>query len=191
MQEPGLHLTAKQTDEHGLTRCRAGDRISEQVYRATQWQLRRPTGKWGFVVHDLREKSIDIIRRYQSANGAYVACPNFDQYRYCWLRDGSFIAYAMDRSGAHQSARSFYKWVHGVIESPRILVTSVVSKRRHMLHKNYQNSLQLLVPIHTCVILSRGGRIGTSSMWARVCLLNSISYCVVCKVSQEDNNACG
>ena len=26
-----------------------------------------------------------------------------------------------------------------MIESPRILVTSVVSKRRHMLHKNYQN----------------------------------------------------
>jgi hypothetical protein len=44
-----------------------------------------------------------------------------------------------------------------LIESPRILVTSVVSKRRYMLRKNYQNSLQLLVPIHTCVILSMGG----------------------------------
>ena len=32
-----------------------------------------------------------------------------------------------------------------LIESPRILVTSVVSKRRHMLRKNYQNSLELPV----------------------------------------------
>ena len=44
-----------------------------------------------------------------------------------------------------------------LIESPRILVTSVVSNRRHMLHKNYQNSLQLLVPVHIYVILSMSG----------------------------------
>ena len=35
-----------------------------------------------------------------------------------------------------------------LIESPRILVSSVVSKRRHMLYKNCQNSLRLLVPVH-------------------------------------------
>ena len=44
-----------------------------------------------------------------------------------------------------------------LIESPRILVTSVVSKRRHMLRKNYQNSLQLPVPVHIYVILSMSG----------------------------------
>ena len=43
-----------------------------------------------------------------------------------------------------------------LIESPRILVTSVVSKRRHVLLKNCQNSLQLLVPIQRCVILFWG-----------------------------------
>ncbi|MEA4882308.1 MAG: glycoside hydrolase family 15 protein [Clostridia bacterium] len=68
-------------------------------------------------MQDLQKKSIDIIRRYQSPNGAYVACPNFEQYSYCWLRDGTFIAYAMDRSGAHESALAFYRWVHGVILS--------------------------------------------------------------------------
>ncbi len=76
-----------------------------------------------------------------------------------------------------------------LIESPRILVTSVVSKRRHVLHNNYQNSLQLLVHIQTCVILYRGGLIGTSSIWARVCLLDSVSHYMVREVSQEDNNA--
>jgi hypothetical protein len=39
-----------------------------------------------------------------------------------------------------------------LIESPRILVTLGVKMRRHMLRKDYQNRLQLLVPIHTCVI---------------------------------------
>jgi len=68
-------------------------------------------------------------------------------------------------SGSAPASRSWKKpWLarggtsrsrkRGLIESPRILVTSVVSKRRHMLRKNYQNRLQLLVPIHTCVILS-------------------------------------
>ena len=44
-----------------------------------------------------------------------------------------------------------------LIESPRILVTSVVSKRRHMLRKNYQDSLKLPVPAHIYVILSMSG----------------------------------
>ena len=44
-----------------------------------------------------------------------------------------------------------------LIESPRILVTSVVSKRRHILRKSYQNSLQLPVPVHIYVILSMSG----------------------------------
>ena len=76
-----------------------------------------------------------------------------------------------------------------LIEPPRMLVTSVVSKRRHMLPKNCQNSLQLRVPIQTCVILYSCGCIGTTSIWARVCLLSSVSYCMVREVSQEDNNA--
>ncbi len=42
------------------------------------------------------------------------------------------------------------------MESPRILVTSVMSMRRHILLKNCQTSLQLLVPIQTCVILFWG-----------------------------------
>ena len=38
--------------------------------------------------------------------------------------------------------------VDELIEPPRILVTSVVSKRRNMLDKNCQNSLRLPVPVH-------------------------------------------
>lgn len=65
----------------------------------------------------LRSTSTDIIRRFQSDTGAYVACPNFEAYRFCWLRDGTFIAYAMDRVGEHRSARKFYLWVGSALRS--------------------------------------------------------------------------
>ncbi|KPV52167.1 hypothetical protein SE17_17090, partial [Kouleothrix aurantiaca] len=49
--------------------------------------------------------SIALIRAHQSPNGAYVASPTFPTYHYCWFRDGTYIAYAMDLVGEHASAR--------------------------------------------------------------------------------------
>lgn len=66
---------------------------------------------------NLIEHSIQIIRESQDSGGAYIACPSFSQYQYCWLRDGSFIAYAMDAAGAYDSAGAFFQWVHGAISS--------------------------------------------------------------------------
>lgn len=60
---------------------------------------------------DLFQHSIKVILENQHPEGAYVACPNFATYHYCWLRDGSFVAYSMDRSGQHASAQAFYRWV--------------------------------------------------------------------------------
>lgn len=59
---------------------------------------------------DLVHHSINVIRENQAASGAYIASPNFMVYRYCWLRDGAFIAYAMDVVGEHDSARRFHEW---------------------------------------------------------------------------------
>jgi GH15 family glucan-1,4-alpha-glucosidase len=61
-------------------------------------------------------KSKEIIRANQYPTGAYIASPAFSHYRYSWLRDGTFIAYAMDRTGEHESARSFYQWCNGVLK---------------------------------------------------------------------------
>jgi len=61
--------------------------------------------------HDLRSRSIDVIRRGQAPSGAYVASPNFATYQYSWLRDGSFIAYGMDLAGQHDSASAYHRWV--------------------------------------------------------------------------------
>ena len=59
---------------------------------------------------------IQLIRNFQHASGAYVACPTFSQYPHSWLRDGSYIAYAMDRVGVPHSARAFHLWVARTLE---------------------------------------------------------------------------
>lgn len=60
-------------------------------------------------------KSMEVIKANQAATGAYVASPSFAPYRYAWLRDGSFTAYAMDRMGQHESAGQFFRWCDFVL----------------------------------------------------------------------------
>ncbi|WP_160145909.1 glycoside hydrolase family 15 protein [Dictyobacter aurantiacus] len=60
-------------------------------------------------------QSIAIIKAGQGANGAYVACPAYATYNYCWFRDGTFIAVAMDRWQEHESARRFYDWATSMV----------------------------------------------------------------------------
>ncbi len=64
----------------------------------------------------LYEKSIEIIKNNQSGSGAYIACPNFPVYQYCWMRDGSFIAHSMDSAGEFASAEAFFRWVGRTIQ---------------------------------------------------------------------------
>jgi GH15 family glucan-1,4-alpha-glucosidase len=65
---------------------------------------------------DLFQHSINVILENQHPEGAYVASPTFATYHFCWLRDGSFIAYSMDRVGQYASAESFYRWVGRTIK---------------------------------------------------------------------------
>lgn len=66
-------------------------------------------------MNDLVQHSISVIKANQHPGGAYVASPNFGTYAYSWLRDGSFIAHAMDRVGEFESAAAFHRWVGGVL----------------------------------------------------------------------------
>ena len=59
----------------------------------------------------LYSQSLRIIKKGQSESGAYIASPNFPTYHYCWLRDGSFIAHAMDTAGEFSSSEAFFRWV--------------------------------------------------------------------------------
>jgi GH15 family glucan-1,4-alpha-glucosidase len=67
----------------------------------------------------LAEQSVEVINAGQSPSGAYVACPTFPPYGFCWFRDGSFIADAMSRVGEIESAERFFDWCSGVILARR------------------------------------------------------------------------
>lgn len=73
-------------------------------------------------------KSIEIIKNNQGQNGAYVASPNFESYHYCWFRDGAYIAYSMNISGEHDSARKFHLWCSNVLNNYGDLAKSVVNR---------------------------------------------------------------
>ncbi len=59
--------------------------------------------------------SVDVIRAGQAPNGAFIAGPTFSQYGYAWLRDGAFIAEALDLVGQHDPAERFHAWVADVV----------------------------------------------------------------------------
>lgn len=83
----------------------------------------------------LVERSIEVILAGQTAQGAYLAAPSFPTYRYCWFRDGSFIADAMDLWGHSDSAARFHHWVLGVLRSQ---LDAVALDPTHVLHTRYQ-----------------------------------------------------
>jgi len=81
---------------------------------------------------DLYEKSIQIIKANQHSSGSYIASPDFESYKYCWLRDGTFTAYAMDIACEHESSKRFYKWVNSVIKRYSYKIEDIFKK----LYKN-------------------------------------------------------
>src|SRR5712692_1116995 len=82
------------------------------------------------LMSSLFQRSVEIIQRNQSPSGAYVASPNFPTYRYCWFRDGSFIAYAMDLTGQRESAARFHAWAAAAVNARADLVRRAVDKAR-------------------------------------------------------------
>lgn len=81
-------------------------------------------------MNDLYQRSIEIILENQSAGGGYIASPNFPTYHYCWFRDGSFIAYAMNLAGQHESANRFHQWVAERVNGRKDLVCASIVKVR-------------------------------------------------------------
>ncbi len=73
----------------------------------------------------------DVLRllRAQDPGGAYPAGAGFSQYGQSWLRDGSFIAYALDLAGQHASAARFHAWVATCLLPLRSHVERLISAR--------------------------------------------------------------
>ena len=59
---------------------------------------------------DLVKKSIQILKDGQTADGSFIACENFGNYRYSWFRDGSYIASALLEYGYTREAYKFIEW---------------------------------------------------------------------------------
>ena len=70
---------------------------------------------------------IGVILANQHESGAYVASPTFSQYPFGWLRDGAFIAHAMDVAGEGESASRFHTWVAQAVERHRPQLERVVA----------------------------------------------------------------
>lgn len=79
---------------------------------------------------ELADNSIKLIRWNQHPSGGYTASPLFTHYAFSWLRDGSFIAFAMDTAGQVESAGSFYDWVNRIIQGKTDQVRMLIDKRR-------------------------------------------------------------
>jgi len=67
--------------------------------------------------------------RNQHPSGAIVASPDFAEYGYCWLRDGSFIAYALDRAGEPGAAEAFHEWSAAAIEGIAPAISAAIARR--------------------------------------------------------------
>ncbi len=75
----------------------------------------------------LAAASINVILDGQHPTGAYVACPDYPTYRYAWLRDGAFTAYAMDRHHHSDSAAAFHHWVTTTMLGHRNRIAEAIS----------------------------------------------------------------
>jgi GH15 family glucan-1,4-alpha-glucosidase len=80
----------------------------------------------------LARASVAAIVSNQSADGAFIASPDFSQYSFCWLRDGAFTAYALDRVGEHGAAAAFHDWVEMALGGIAEMMDLAVEKRLAM-----------------------------------------------------------
>ena len=72
--------------------------------------------------------SVAAILRNQHPSGAIVASPDFAEYQYCWLRDGSFIAHALDRAGEVGAAERFHHWCAAAIAGIIPLIAAALER---------------------------------------------------------------
>jgi isomaltose glucohydrolase len=59
---------------------------------------------------ELVKTSAELIIRHQAPSGAFPASPAYAVYKFCWFRDGSFIAEGLSRHGHRDAAEAFHRW---------------------------------------------------------------------------------
>lgn len=80
------------------------------------------------LARDLVHSSLRVIADGQAPSGAYIASPNFPEYRFAWLRDGAYCALAMDAAGRPESAAAFHAWAGRVLDSQRDRIAAIAAR---------------------------------------------------------------
>lgn len=81
-----------------------------------------------FPPEQLIERSLQIILENQAPSGAFIASPNFPTYAFCWFRDSSYIAYALDLYGKHEAAARFHAWAASILNARTDIVQRALQK---------------------------------------------------------------
>lgn len=77
---------------------------------------------------DLYQASLAVIEAGQDPSGAFFASPQFQAYRYAWLRDGCFVAYGADRAGRHDLSERFFRWLDRTLRPYEDRVDRLIAK---------------------------------------------------------------
>ena len=91
------------------------DLLSQGVHADQRWSERARHNAERIPDELLQQtyvRSLLFMRLLQDAqSGAIIAAPSIaPDYRFCWPRDGAFIANAFDRAGYHSESRAFWDW---------------------------------------------------------------------------------
>jgi GH15 family glucan-1,4-alpha-glucosidase len=79
---------------------------------------------------ELLRRSVKSILDNQNEAGAIIASPDFAEYGFCWLRDASFCAYALDLVHEHEASARYHDWVRRAVEGISPLLESVTLSRQ-------------------------------------------------------------
>jgi glucoamylase len=93
-------------------------------HESLEKQITRTKNFWenwlaSFKLDDVEAQPASMTRRSlltlklltAESHGGIIAAPCMEpEYRFCWPRDATFVAYAFDRCGYHEEAKRFYKW---------------------------------------------------------------------------------
>lgn len=77
-----------------------------------KWITNFKTDKTDAQLASMTRRSLLTLKLLTSENhGGIIAAPCMDpEYRFCWPRDATYVAYAFDRCGYHEEAKRFYFW---------------------------------------------------------------------------------
>jgi oligosaccharide amylase len=86
--------------------------ISETEEFWKKWITNFKTNNIDLQLANMTKRSLLTLKLLTSeSHGGIIAAPCMDpEYRFCWPRDATYVAYAFDRCGYHEEAKRFYRW---------------------------------------------------------------------------------